>query len=263
MRPLRHARLLYEGPKALRPPRGVLLHGPPGTGKTMLATAAAGESGASLVRLHAAALESKWYGDTPRLLAKAFEAARRRAPSVILFDELDALGRARTDGEQAPTYTLKCELLRQLDGLGDAAVVVVACTNCAHLLDPALRRRFGRALEVPAPATAAERRAVLAALVRTEGVTRPTPCSRRSRRADGWSGSDLSALHRAASAVRVRVEDEAALRAAPDGEALLASLGPLRPAHYEAAAVAVGRRLGPPRPAEAEAEKRGSKCAEG
>ena len=80
-------------------------------------------------------------------------------------------------------------------------------------------------------------------------------------RTDGWSGSDLSALHRAASAVRVRVEDEAALRAAPDREALLASLGPLQPAHYEAAAVAVGGAWAAPR--RAEGGKRGSKCAEG
>ena len=143
--PLKYPDAFFKGPKALHPPRGVLLHGPPGTGKTMLARALASESGVPFVALTSATLESRWYGDTPKLLASAFRLARDEwQPCILFMDEIDGMGRKRSDLDQACVYSFKTELLRNMDGVQDAAVVVLACTNCPDSLDPALRRRFAR-----------------------------------------------------------------------------------------------------------------------
>ena len=229
--PLRHPRLFYgDAPKALRPPRGVLLHGPPGTGKTMIARAMAGEAGVPLLALHAAALESKWYGESPKLLQAAFALARDElAPCLVFFDEIDGLGRARQEGDAACVYALKCELLRNLDALGDAPVAVLACTNCPHALDPALRRRFESVVRIDLP-TPSERLAILRVITAAERVEVATR-RRVALATDGYSGAALAALAKRASALRLEKGDvratARALRASEDGHALLRALGPL------------------------------------
>ena len=215
--PLRHPRLFYgAAPKALRPPRGVLLHGPPGTGKTMIARALAGEAGVPLLALHAAALESKWYGESPKLLQAAIALARDElAPCLIFFDEIDGLGRARREGDAACVYALKCELLRNLDALGDAPVVVLACTNCPHALDAALRRRFESSVRIDLP-TASERLAILRVATATEARAPEDALRRVAVATGGYSGAGLVALVKRASALRLERNQRrgAALRAA-------------------------------------------------
>ena len=241
--PMRHPRLFYDGPRALRPPRGILLHGPPGTGKTLLARAVANEARVPLLTVTAADLESKWWGETPKLLQAMFDAARKTyAPCLIFFDEIDGLGRARSEQDQACVYSLKCELLRHLDGLEGAAVTVLACTNCPHSLDPALRRRFQRVLRVGRPG-ADDRLGVLRVLARDEtddGQLLPEVAART----EGCTGADLAALYEEASSRRLRAGTTGAdLDALSDGAALLARLGPLTREHWETAARQSGRPM--------------------
>lgn len=179
-------------------PRNVLLHGPPGTGKTMMAKAVASEARVPFLALTAATLESRWYGDSPKLLEAAFRLAKKLQPSVVFFDELDGMGRARAEGEQACTYTFKVELLRVLDEAAASSVVVVGCTNHLRALDPALRRRFATHLHVPPPDEAA-RRDILRRLCPESDSAMLAEVARRT---PGKTGSDLAQLHAAASLER-------------------------------------------------------------
>lgn len=234
---------LFFSVRELRPPRGVLLHGPPGTGKTLLARALACESGASLLALHAAALESKWFGEAPKLLQAAFALARTElAPCLVFFDEVDALGRARSEHDQSCTYTFKCELLRNLDTLdGTAPVVVLACTNCPQSLDPALRRRFPCVVHVDRPDEAA-RRDILRVLVGAEDAD--ATLAAVARATAGMTGADLAAMHAEASAARMSGPTfESAVAHSVDGPDLLARLPPLAWSHWVAAAAARGATL--------------------
>jgi hypothetical protein len=237
--PLAHASVFFapSTPPSLRPPRGVLLHGPPGTGKTMLARAVAAEANVPLVALTSATLESKWWGESSKLVRAAFRVARHELqPCVVFFDEIDGMGgRTRSELDQACVYSLKTELLRNLDGVDDdkhAAVLVLACTNCPRALDPALRRRFARAIEV-APPDEAARRTILRKLTACDDVDRV------AKSTAGWTGADLAALHARASAARF---DGASLASAlhtagDDPDAVARAAGPLRAAHWEAAGV--------------------------
>ena len=143
----------------VRPPRGVLLYGPPGTGKTLLARALAKESGARFIHVRATDVVSKWYGEAERKLQEAFDWARREQPTVLFFDEIDALGRSREFAHEA-THRLVSTFLENLDGLQlSEGVIVVAATNRPESVDPALTRpgRFDRLVEVPLPDPAARR----------------------------------------------------------------------------------------------------------
>ena len=226
--PLRHARVFFDArTPSLRPPPGVLLAGPPGTGKTLLARACARESGANFLPLHSAALESKWWGESPKLLQAAFRLARTTlAPCIVFFDEIDGLGRRRTEQDQSCVYSFKCELLRNIDGLdkdADAPVAVLACTNCPERLDPALRRRFASTVVVPLPSRD-ERRAILAVLTRGDDAdVDPAALDRVADATQGRSGADLAALHAEACARRLwRVcASEEDVRAMNDGAELV------------------------------------------
>lgn len=141
----------------IEPPKGVLLYGPPGCGKTLLAKAVAGEVNATFIRLAASELAQKFVGEGARIVREVFKLARRKAPAIVFIDELDAIGAKRVDvgtsGEREIHRTLS-QLLVEIDGFDPLdKVKVMAATNRIDIIDPALLRpgRFDRLIHVPAP----------------------------------------------------------------------------------------------------------------
>lgn len=140
----------------LKPPRGVLLHGPPGTGKTHLARAIASSTNSSIVIVNGPELSSAYHGETESKLRAVFAEARAKSPCIIVLDEVDALCPKREDGPGGEVEKrVVATLLTLMDGVHDdsadaARVVVVATTNRPNSIDPALRRpgRFDREIEI-------------------------------------------------------------------------------------------------------------------
>ncbi|MFB3096970.1 MAG: CDC48 family AAA ATPase, partial [Nitrosopumilaceae archaeon] len=136
-------------------PRGILLHGPSGTGKTLLAKAVATESEANFVSVRGPELLSKWVGESERGIREIFRRARQVSPCVIFFDEIDSIAPIRgIGGETAVTERVVSQLLTELDGMENMhGVVVLAATNRADMIDPALLRpgRFDKIISIPMP----------------------------------------------------------------------------------------------------------------
>ena len=136
-------------------PRGILLHGPSGTGKTLLAKAVATESEANFVSVRGPELLSKWVGESERGIREIFKRARQSAPCVIFFDEIDSIAPIRgAGGETAVSERVVSQLLTELDGMENMhGVVVLAATNRADMIDPALLRpgRFDKIIQIPLP----------------------------------------------------------------------------------------------------------------
>lgn len=140
----------------IRPPKGLLMHGPPGTGKTMMARACAAQTKATFLKLAGPQLVQMFIGDGAKMVRDAFELAREKAPAIIFIDELDAVGTKRGSGENETreVHRTMLELLNQLDGFTqDDRIKVIAATNRPDILDPALLRsgRLDRKIELPLP----------------------------------------------------------------------------------------------------------------
>lgn len=139
------------------PPKGCLMHGPPGTGKTMLARACAAQTNACFLKLAGPQLVQMYIGDGAKIVRDAFALAKEKAPTIIFIDELDAIGTKRFDSEKSGDREVQrtmLELLNQLDGFSsDARIKVIAATNRPDILDPALLRsgRLDRKIEFPHP----------------------------------------------------------------------------------------------------------------
>lgn len=160
--PLTHPEL-YED-VGIKPPKGVILYGEPGTGKTLLAKAVANQTSATFLRVVGSELIQKYLGDGPKLVREIFQAAEEMAPSIIFIDEIDAVGTKRYDsnsgGEKEIQRTM-LELLNQLDGFDTRSdVKVIMATNKIETLDPALIRpgRIDRKIEFPLPDVKTKRR---------------------------------------------------------------------------------------------------------
>jgi len=153
--PLKHPELFEK--VGIEPPKGVLLYGPPGCGKTLMAKALAHEANATFIRVVGSELVRKFIGEGARLVHELFELAKEKAPTIIFIDEIDAVGAKRMDettgGEREVNRTLM-QLLAEMDGFDPRGnVKVIAATNRPDILDPALLRpgRFDRLIEVPLP----------------------------------------------------------------------------------------------------------------
>lgn len=189
----------------LNPAAGVLLSGPPGSGKTLLARALASESGMNFIPVRPGRIMSQFLGDAERAIADIFAKARQSAPCIIFFDELDALAPRRA-GKDAVLDRIVAQLLTEMDGLSrNTDVVVLAATNRAAALDPALTRpgRFDTAIEIPLP-DAASRDAILKVHCATLPLSDDVDLKRVTAATEGRSGATLAAITRAAARSAMR-----------------------------------------------------------
>jgi len=192
----------------IRPPKGILLFGPPGTGKTLLAKAVATESGANFIAVRGPEVLSKWVGESEKAIREIFRKARQAAPTVVFFDEIDAVAPARGMGHDTSGVLERIvnQLLAEMDGITPLnRVVVIAATNRPDILDPALLRpgRFDRLIYVPPPDKQA-RLEILKVHTRNVPLAEDVNLEALAEKLEGYTGADIEALVREATMLVLR-----------------------------------------------------------
>ena len=194
--PLRHPELFQR--LGIEPPKGVLLHGPPGCGKTLLARAVANESEANFYSINGPEIMSKFYGESEARLREIFQQAQQNSPSIIFVDELDAIAPKREEVTGEVERRVVAQLLALMDGLsGRGNVIVIGATNRPSALDPALRRpgRFDREIEIGVPDKQG-RYEVLQIHTRGMPLAEDVDLKKLAELSHGYTGADLAALGR-------------------------------------------------------------------
>ena len=183
----------------IEPPKGVLLIGVPGTGKTLLAKAVAHQTNATFIKFVGSELVQKYIGEGARLVRELFDMAREKAPTIVFIDELDSVGAKRlevaTSGDREVQRTLM-QLLAELDGFDSLEnVKIIGATNRPDILDEALMRpgRFDRIIEIPLPSYEA-RKQIFVIHTRKMSLTKNVDFDELASRTDGVSGADLKAI---------------------------------------------------------------------
>lgn len=197
--PLRHPELFER--LGIEAPRGVLLHGPTGTGKTLLAKAVANETNANFVSISGPEIMSKYYGESEQRLREIFKDAQENAPSIIFIDEIDSIAPKREEVTGEVEKRVVAQLLSLMDGLKSRGkVVVIGATNRVNAIDPALRRpgRFDREIEIAVPDKKA-RLEILQIHTRGMPLTEDVSLQYLSDVTHGFVGADLSALSKEAA----------------------------------------------------------------
>ncbi|MEM8726705.1 MAG: AAA family ATPase, partial [Pseudomonadota bacterium] len=197
----------------ISPPRGILLSGPPGCGKTLIARAVARESSAAFFSIAGPEVADKHFGESEARIREIFEAAQKASPAIIFIDEIESIAphREGLSGEKQVERRMVATLLTLMDGLDSCgSVVVLAATNLPDLIDPALRRpgRFDRELQIRPPDEQG-RREILGVHTRSVPLASDVDIADIARRTHGFVGADLASLVREAgmTAIRRRYED--------------------------------------------------------
>ena len=190
----------------VRPPKGVLIYGAPGTGKTLLARAVANESNANFISVKGPELLSKWVGESEKAVREVFKKARQTAPTIIFFDEIDSLApkRGANSGSHV-TETVVNQLLTEMDGLEEMQdVVVIAASNRPDIIDTSLLRpgRFDRIILAPVPD---EKSRLEIFNVHTKGMPlKEVSLEALAKKTEGYAGADIEAVCREAAILALR-----------------------------------------------------------
>lgn len=223
---------LFADSQLTQPPKGVLLHGPPGCGKTLIAKATAKEAGTRFINLDVSILTDKWYGESQKLASAVFTLAVKLQPCIVFIDEIDSLLRARNSSDHEATAMMKAQFMSFWDGLitdPNCTVIIMGATNRPQDLDRAILRRMPATFHVPMPNTA-QRKQILQLILDNEPISDDLDVLKVARCTEGFSGSDLRELCRNASVYRVRDymrNEEKAGASASDGEEFHDALRPI------------------------------------
>jgi transitional endoplasmic reticulum ATPase len=235
--PLRYPNLYKELGHTI--PKGILLHGPSGTGKTMLAKAVATESEANFISVKGPELISKWVGESERGIREIFRRARQASPCVIFFDEIDSIAPTRGGGMEggvhSSTERMVSQLLTEMDGIQEIhGVVVLAATNRVDMIDTALLRpgRFDKIVYVPKPEVKT-RQKILEIHTKGKPLSRDVDLRRIAELTEGFSGADVSAV--ANTAVSVVLHEYLAKYSTPEEAAKHSSEALVSMQHIEEA----------------------------
>jgi 26S proteasome subunit P45 family len=210
--PLKHKEAFTR--LGVKPPKGVLLYGPPGTGKTMLAKAVATETEANFILVKGPEMLSKWVGESEKAVRKIFEKARQTAPTIIFFDEVDAIAprRGANDGSDSHvTERVVNQLLTEMDGLQDLNdVVIVAATNRPDIIDTALLRpgRFDRIVFVPVP-DKKTRKQIFQIHTKGMALDKDIDLDELTEKTEGYVGADIESVCREAAILALRKDMKA------------------------------------------------------
>ena len=206
--PLKYPHLFEEA--GIRPTKGILISGPPGCGKTLLAKAIANESGVNFISVKGPALLSKYVGESERGVREVFRKARQAAPCIIFFDEIDALVPVRS-GSSSDSHVAErvlSQFLAEVDGIEELkGVLVLGVTNRLDILDPAVLRpgRFDEVVEIPIP-NEEDRKEIFEIHLRNKPLSPRIVLDDLVSKTEGFSGADIAgACHKAALTALRRV----------------------------------------------------------
>src|SRR3989344_4925542 len=223
--PLKHPEIFQK--LGIEPPKGVLLHGPPGTGKTLMAKAVASETNSHFILINGPEVITKFYGESEANLRKKFEEAEQNAPSIIFFDEIDAIATKREETKGDVEKRVVAQLLGLMDGLKSRGkVIVIAATNIPNQLDAALRRpgRFDREIEIGVPDKQG-RLEILKIHTRHMPLAKDVSLKDLAKVTHGFVGADLSSLAKeAAMIVLRRILPELKVEGVEEGEPIPAEI---------------------------------------
>ncbi|OFX16994.1 AAA family ATPase [archaeon RBG_16_50_20] len=214
----------------IKPPRGILLYGPPGCGKTLLARAVATESEANFISIKGPEIFSKWVGESEKAIREIFRKGRTAAPAIIFFDELDAIVPKRGLGyaDSGASERVISQLLTEIDGIESLQnVLVIAATNRPDMLDPAVLRpgRFDRLIYVPSPDFDSLKE-IFKIHAHSMPLSRDVDLDDLARKAQGYSGADVEAICREAAMNGLREDIEATEVSLRDFNQAMERVGP-------------------------------------
>ncbi|VDM09851.1 unnamed protein product [Wuchereria bancrofti] len=196
---------IFKGIRA--PPKGVLLFGPPGTGKTMIGRCVASQCKATFFNIAASSITSKWVGEGEKLVRALFAIARVLQPSVVFIDEIDSLLKSRNESEHESSRRIKTEFLIHLDGVAttsDERILILGATNRPEELDSAVKRRFAKRLYIGLPCDAARAQMILSLLSDQKHNLSDDDVQSIAKLTNGYSGADMKQLCSEAAMIPVR-----------------------------------------------------------